>query len=95
LAGGFRERVRRDIPRTCLLQGSIKYVEPSKELKDALAADPKHAAEVYAAHGIWYDALEEISNQIVADPKNRELLAQRAALLDQAGLSKVTALHGK
>jgi len=75
--------------------GSIKYVAPSKELKDALESDPSHKAEVYAAHGIWYDALEEISNQIMADPKNPELLAQRAALLEQVGLGKVNAPRAK
>jgi hypothetical protein len=72
---------------------SIKYAPPSKELTEALAADPSHKAEVYAAHGIWYDALAEISNQIMADPKNPELLAQRAALLEQVGLGKVNWSH--
>jgi hypothetical protein len=58
--------------------GEIKRVgEPGN-----LAGTP----QAYAEAGIWYDALDGLSNQIDSQPKNTGLRQQRAALLDQVGL---------
>jgi Domain of Unknown Function (DUF928) len=46
---------------------------------------------LYAGAGIWYDAIDEISRLISAQPENRELRAQRAALLEQVGLTEAAA----
>ena len=46
---------------------------------------------LYAAEGVWYDAIEELSSLIAAQPDNRELRAQRAALLEQVGLADAAA----
>jgi hypothetical protein len=40
----------------------------------------------YARHGLWYDALEAISDEIEARPGETRLLAQRSQLLAQVGL---------
>ena len=34
----------------------------------------------------WYDALTALSEEIAADPANRELRDERASLLEQVGL---------
>jgi hypothetical protein len=46
---------------------------------------------VYAQHGVWYDAIAALSSQIDATPEDPTLREQRAALLDQVGLSEVAA----
>lgn len=64
--------------------GSIKRVSPSSDVQAKLdQASPDLLPAVYAESGIWYDAIDELSKQIVANPALRE---QRAALLEQVGL---------
>ena len=46
---------------------------------------------LYAGAGIWYDAIDELSRLIAAQPENRELRIQRAALLEQVGLTEAAA----
>lgn len=46
---------------------------------------------LYAAEGIWFDAVAVISELIAANPADAKLREQRAALLDQAGLAEVAA----
>jgi hypothetical protein len=76
--------------------GSIKRVEADASLTAALA-DAKGAdkASVYAQNGIWYDALEAISNAIEAAPDDKELRALRAELLEQVGLKVAAAAERK
>jgi len=70
--------------------GGIQRIEPSAELSAKLAATPKDNAHfVLAEAGIWYDALDALSQQIAAAPDDENLRAQRAALFDQAGLEKL------
>jgi hypothetical protein len=69
--------------------GVIRYVEPSAELARALEAAPGKRAEIYAQHGIWYDALEEVSNRILEEPQNPEWKQARASLLEQIGLGRI------
>jgi hypothetical protein len=71
--------------------GVIRRVEASPELVKALAETPANRAEVYARHGIWYDAFEEVSNRILEEPHNREWQRARAALLEQIGLGRILA----
>lgn len=75
-----------------IASGAIRRIEPEAKLTAALA-DVKgiEKAAVYAQHGIWYEALETVSNEIDAAPKNKDLRAQRAALLQQAGLKEAAA----
>ncbi|MGE3153218.1 MAG: DUF928 domain-containing protein [Nitrospiraceae bacterium] len=51
--------------------------------------DPRDAICLYADAGLWYDAIIVISDLIMAHPKDRVLRLQRAALLEQIGLSDV------
>lgn len=69
--------------------GTIKRVAETDavraRLKDAPAAG---RPALYAGEGIWYDAIDELSRQIAAQPGNRQLHEQRAALLEQVGLAE-------
>jgi len=44
---------------------------------------------LYVESGLWYDAIQVISDLIVANPRDRVLRLQRAALLDKVGLIDV------
>lgn len=71
-----------------ILSGAnVKYNRPSAEMTGQLAkADKTLRPGIFAAGGIWYDAISALSDQIDADPKNRALRGGRAALLEQVGL---------
>lgn len=83
--GGEREGRSSDV----FASGVIRYVEPSPELAKALEESPGMRAEIYAQHGIWYDALEEISNRILTEPKKQEWEEARSSLLKQVGLGRI------
>lgn len=75
-----------------LAGGSIERVADSATLQAKLEKTPKAQwAAVYAESGIWYDAIETLSKRISAEPNNRTLHAQRAALLEQVGLDDAAA----
>ena len=70
-----------------IASGSIQRIEPDAKLTAALAeAKGLDRAAAYAENGVWYDALETLTNEIDAAPKDKELRTQRIALLEQAGL---------
>jgi uncharacterized protein DUF928 len=71
-------------------KGAIERVDPAK-LEHPLAANftDAEAASRYAEAGVWYDAIMAVTDRIQANPANKELRDQRAALLDQVGLSEV------
>jgi hypothetical protein len=72
--------------------GTIKRVAESDavraRLKETTAAN---RPALYASEGIWYDAVEELSRLISAEPSNRSLREQRAVLLEQVGLKEAAA----
>lgn len=71
-----------------MVGGGIERVKLSEEMDAKIAStQPERLAFVLAESGIWYDALDALSEQIAANPGNAKLLAQRAALLEQVGLS--------
>lgn len=73
-------------------KGAIRYIEPPGSLVAKLQSTGKKSATyIYAAEGIWYDAIHAISELIDANPKDGELRAQRAALLEQVGLTEIAA----
>ncbi|MBW2716851.1 MAG: DUF928 domain-containing protein [Deltaproteobacteria bacterium] len=73
-----------------VIGGGIQRLEPSAELNAKLAAAQQSDAHfVLAEAGIWYDALDSLSQQIEAAPENKNLRAQRTALFDQVGLEKL------
>ena len=71
-------------------KGAIERVEREK-LEYPLAANfsEAEAATRYAEAGVWYDAIMAITDRIRANPANKGLREQRAAFLDQVGLSEV------
>jgi hypothetical protein len=72
-----------------IASGAIERRDPPEALRRELAAtDPSRAYEVLARHGVWYDAIAGLSDQIKADPENGNLRAARAALLEQIGLER-------
>jgi hypothetical protein len=72
--------------------GAIERVAVDPELARALTAAPAQEAwRTFAGHGIWYDAIATLSEQISADPGNRALRSLRARLLDEVDLQRVAA----
>jgi hypothetical protein len=71
-------------------KGAIERAAPEK-MEHPLTANftEAEAASRYAEAGIWYDAIMAITDRIQANPASTELQDQRAAFLDQVGLSDV------
>lgn len=70
----------------------IQRVNPSGGLSARLAAASKADwPSIYAEEGIWYDALEALSDLIEAQPDNASWRADQAALLQQAGVTNAAA----
>lgn len=68
--------------------GVIKRIELSPEKAKKLAETPdQDKPAFYAENGIWYDALQSLTELINKDPKNAALLQERQNLLKQVGLS--------
>jgi hypothetical protein len=73
-----------------LAGGMIERIELTEVLRAKLTqADPLSIPSIYAESGIWYDAIMAISELIEANPNDMSLRKQRAALLEQVGLSQV------
>ena len=67
--------------------GGIKRIEPSEMVSARVANTAEmEAPGIYAEMGLWYEALTAVSELIAADPTNRNLRRQRAALLEQVRL---------
>jgi hypothetical protein len=70
--------------------GIVQRIEPPAALQAQLAqAGETQAPCIYAEAGIWYDALAALSEQIAVTPTDARLRQQRAALLEQVGLSEI------
>ena len=75
-----------------LAGGSIERVSPP----DGLAAKLSRASKadmpsLYAAAGLWYDAVAALGELIDQTPTDRALVEQRSALLRQVGLPETKA----
>jgi hypothetical protein len=79
-----------------IAKGVIKRVSSPSGLAEKVenVSDTEKAA-MYAEAGIWYDALEAISNAVDAHPDDASLREQRASLLKQVGLPQAAALDKK
>ena len=71
--------------------GTIKRVAETDSVRSLKEAGAASRPALYAGAGIWYDAIDELSRLISAQPENRELRVQRAALLEQVGLTEAAA----
>jgi hypothetical protein len=76
--------------RDILASGTIERVKPAGDLEAKLAeADKENLMSWYAEAGIWYDALEVVSDLIERSPGDATPRRYRAALLAQAGLPEI------
>jgi len=67
--------------------GAIKRLAEGDAVQERVKRAPQAAwPAMYADSGIWYDALDQLSQQISANPGDARLRRQRAALLEQVGL---------
>ena len=73
--------------------GSLKRVEVPQALaaRRAQITDTAELARLYAAEGIWYDAIAAYSELIDQRPGDKSLREARAGLLEQVGLKDVAA----
>jgi hypothetical protein len=79
--------------------GTITYIGPDdariQQVNRALqtALNPAETWRLYAASGIWYDAVSALCQRILQmpgqPPQAAELLKQRATLLNEVGLSEI------
>jgi hypothetical protein len=73
-----------------IANGVIKRIEPAPDLAGKLtAASDADKAALYAENGIWYDALQSVSDQIDRNPQDASLRDERASLLKQIGMDGV------
>lgn len=76
--------------RNLLAEGAIEYIEPSPALRARLTQAPRDALpRLYAAEGVWYDAISVLADLLEAAPHDAWLRRQRASLLQQVGLPEV------
>lgn len=82
-----------DGSKDALALASIRRVTPAPALKKqlAIAKSDQSLAQVYAAQGLWYDALKTLSKAAVGSPHYDSFLS----LLDQAGFTEITAQERK
>ncbi len=75
-----------------LVGGSIQRVTAAESVRTKLdEVGEAMWPAVYAESGLWYDAVDEISRLIQANPADGGLRAQRASLLAQVGLAHAAA----
>ena len=75
-----------------LTGGTIERIAPSEALQAQLQQGGKTALpQIYAQAGVWYNAVEALSDLIDAAPQDTSLRQQRAALFEQVGLTEAAA----
>jgi hypothetical protein len=74
------------------VQGAIQRIPLLATLGERLSeAKPNEQPAIYAESGLWYDAMTALAELIDAAPADKSLLEQRAALLEQVGLTAAAA----
>jgi hypothetical protein len=70
-----------------IASGYIRRTDPSPKLTAKLVKTNKRKlVDVFAESGIWYDAIEEVSDLVDTNPSNGDLRELRAMLLEQVDL---------
>ncbi len=85
----------KDRSQDSVASGLIKRIEPVANLTAELAKNDTNKAAAYLANSVWYDALAALSDQIAAAPKDADLRAARANLLEQVGLKSAAVFERK
>jgi hypothetical protein len=79
-----------------LAGGIIKLVNIPESLSTKLQTSKNLVTPyVYAEEGLWYDAIQSISEMIDASPNDVNLRKQRISLLEQVGLDEVAEFESK
>ncbi len=79
-----------DRSRDRVVGGGIERIGPDAGLRDAIArADRERLPFVLAEAGVWYDAIDVLSQEIEKRPGDAQLWNRRAALFEQVGLPEV------
>lgn len=74
--------------RDVISGGVVQRVDAGPELRSALQSSPETQRwHVLAHYGVWYDALDGISQQIRQRPRDARLRGLRAQLLSEGGLA--------
>jgi hypothetical protein len=77
--------------RSVFVNGTLEQSSPTPELQAQLArADALEQAKLYAANGIWYDALTVLAQQYQSQPSSDRLSTAWADLLQQAELDNLS-----
>lgn len=80
-----------DMPsRDIVSGGMIQRVQPTFNISDIARFNSIDLVRFYAEQGLWYDAIDVISELIAAAPNDHVLRKQRASLLEQVGLQEVS-----
>lgn len=76
-----------------LASAVIKLVKPSAGVLNKITqANQTQLPSVYAAEGLWYDAIDSLSQLIADEPHNVTYKAARRSLLEQVDLKQVAKL---
>ncbi len=79
-----------DPKNTAFVKGWIQPVALSSALTNQLKkANPQQRVALYAANGIWYDALALLASLRSANPKDAKLLNDWVSLLNSVGLDAI------
>lgn len=82
---------RQDTESIAFVDGWIKRVEPSPDIKHQLeVSSPEKQPAIYAANGIWYEALASIAKLRCSSPDNSALASDWQSLLQQVGLKEIS-----
>lgn len=82
---------RQDTESNAHVEGWIKRVEPNLDIKHQLEiASPQKQAAIYAANGVWYEALTSLAKLRCSSPDNSALASDWHSLLQQVGLKEIS-----
>jgi len=73
------------------VSGWIKRIEPNSELKHKLDTSlPQEQPVIYAANGIWFEALTSLAKLRCTSPNDATLASNWESLLQQVGLPEIS-----
>jgi hypothetical protein len=77
-------------PSTPYVDGWIKRIQPSEELKKAMQQqDALKQATAFGKHGVWYDCITTLARLYVQQPNNPSIVKQWQELLSSVNLKEI------
>ncbi|MBD2021817.1 DUF928 domain-containing protein, partial [Leptolyngbya sp. FACHB-36] len=71
------------------VNGTIQRVAPVASLQRRNKTSPMEQVNLYAANGIWYDALDSLAVLYRANPRDRSVVSAWTSLLQQVNLDSL------